>query len=1337
MKRLVFLAFVILVSSWSARAQFSRIYSSDNGLPSNQVNCIFQDKRGYIWFATQDGLSRFDGMEFESIRTEGVISFFEDSSGLYWVGTARGLFTKESGKKELVPFELEEFDPDAAAIYISDITEVTGPDRRKEILICTSAKSLYVIDEDSHQQNTIKQEEISKKLASSYINKLYVDSNNLLWIGSEMGGLTVIDYNTLHLDNVCRWSPDLEAEASSIVVAAFAEDPQTGVMYLGTQRHGILVYEDGIIRRSKGKSSPQLNVTSLLYNDIFPDGSNRSFIIGTESTGFKFYDIATETARDGVIPNVLHPTDTWKIHCLMKDNQGNMWAGAYLTGVLVSPKSMFGFEYNTFSNRGIIGENTACITAIYEHPAADCLWVGSDGGGLFKVKDKLPEVNYNERNTGLPINSVMAITMDKREKLWIGTYQDGLFTYSRNGGWKPFAEKDKLLSSRIKALAYDAETDRLYVGTAGGGLAIVDAASGAVLKVIREAMNQWVSALHIDHSGIVWVGTYNGPMLYDPKTETLTAYRLGTAVKDLRIYAVSEGGDGTIWFGTGNGLVGINRITGDVQVLTEEDGLCSNSIKTIQCSNGSVWVSTGNGLFRYYTATRSIDNFYAEDGLQGNEFHTGASFKDDEGRLYFGGGNGVTSFIPHLVDRDWHEVPPLHLYDLTVMGEKQDRPVRNGDRINLPNSSKMFTIAFAALEYTNPGKMRYSYILDGFERTWHHADVNSRVATYTNVPHGNYTLLVRNYFDGKESDYHETSLDIHIQAPPYLRWWAFVIYGLLLIAFGVIGYRIIQDKKERYQEEEMSRIKEARLGMFTNFTHEIRTPLNLVMSPLKKLRENESDPRQKDTYNLMYRNCLRINRIVNQLLDIRKIDDGQMKLHFVETDIIYFIKDIMQSFSNLAADSNIAYELSSEHETENLWIDQGNFDKIIFNILSNAFKHTKENGNVRVFVSGPVDGKVDISIYNSGSSIDEKYLDKVFERFFQVDPTDATKGSGVGLNLAKMLVDLHHGSITAENKDNGVVFTVTMPVGCVHLSKEELSITDHHKDLYTRTFTTDDVAKAPLADPALLHKTKTKKTIVVAEDDTETLEFMKTELGKDYNVVTCENGAEAWPEITRLLPDAVITDLIMPVMDGYELCSKIRHNPSTNHIPVIFLTSQKDEETEKMCTDVGGDRFYAKPVAIDILESGMAQAIASRNMLRGKYGKEDSNDYEKVSMPTDRNKLYSQVINYIKEHIDDPDLSVETISEEMGMSRVHLNRKLKEAGAASPIALIKSIRLKQAAYLLVHNKVNVSEVAFKVGFTTHSYFTRAFRDYFGMTPKEFVTKYQNDKENPELSRLLE
>ena len=615
-------------------------------------------------------------------------------------------------------------------------------------------------------------------------------------------------------------------------------------------------------------------------------------------------------------------------------------------------------------------------------------------------------------------------------------------------------------------------------------------------------------------------------------------------------------------------------------------------------------------------------------------------------------------------------------------------------------------------------RMAFACRLRGFDTDWKTVPARHRTATYTNVPPGRYTFEVKAYFEGMPEEYSMRSIDIQVEAPWYRTGWAYAAYLLLLSAIGYALYRLWRRREQRKQEMKDAELKELRLGLFTNLTHEIRTPLTLVMGPLRTLREAEQDPAQKDTYNLMYRNCLRINRLVNQLMDLRKVDAGQMPMHFRRTDLVYFIKDIMKSFFTMAKSKDIHFTIDPAREEEFLWIDQGNFDKIIYNILSNAFKHTPDGGRIHLSISEPLPNRnilradvkeyVEISVFNSGSKIEDSYISRVFDRFVQIDPYDANTGSGVGLNLAKMLVELHHGTIEAENLDDGVVFRVRIPAGKDHLTAAELVETTHHKDLYDKMLETSEASHeeeefVPTETAQPEKVVKTRKNLLVVEDDEETREYLRKLLRGKYNVTVCANGKEAWPIVSTTLPDAVITDLVMPEMNGRELCAKIRQNPSTNHIPVLILTGQDSEKEQEEASDSGADKFLSKPVSVSLLLSSIAQVISARETVKGKFAPAMEYDYSGIKMGSADEALMRRIVESIRTHLENPDFDVAALCADVGISRVHLNRKLKENGNVPPSTLIKSFRMKQAAYLLANNQVNVSEVAYRVGYASHSF----------------------------------
>ena len=1365
MKRyfLPILAFFLVM--FPLRGQMARLYTSESGLPNTQVNDIYQDSRGFVWICTENGLARFDGMDFTTFRFDRdradalasnlVLTVREDSRGTLWVGTSMGLQTFDPDNNSFHHIDLHDPESPGSTQYVSSIVEVKTGEGKSELWVATSQHGVYILDIDMHALKDERRDHLNRNLPSPFVGRIFQDSAGRVWLTGETGGLSVVGSATMQRMGI--------SFDETVRIRCFSENPVNGDILLGTME-GLYVFRvsEGVIRPSADPAARSCEAVSLLHRKSLRAGRG-AFLVGTETEGLHLYDMAADRLSEATQTRVPYDVSRWKVHALMEDNQGNVWAGAFQTGVLVLPQSMYGFEYLPVGPEGMYGRQDACATSIVRNPVDGSLWVGTDGGGILRVERNGRRSFFTAENSGLTNNSVMALAFDRYGTLWAATYLDGLFSYTPSGGFRPFADQEAIGSRNMGSLAYDADKDILYAGTYGAGLSIISPASRKVIQTVVHDVNKWVSALMTDRNGTLWLGTFNGPMFYDHESGRLRDYDIGDVAIQARVYSFYEAENGLVWIGTGEGLAACDRTRGVTRFYTEADGLPSNVVSAVrEGGDGSIWVSTSYGLSRLDPPSGHFTNYYAYDGLQGNEFHYGAAFADADGQLFFGGTGGVTRFYPQVVNQKGHPVPPLYFSRLTVLNEEVDyeadrednildKHITEATRIDLPNQRNTFSLEFAVLEYTNPRKIRYAYRLDHFDADWNYTTPAARVATYTNLPPGRYTLQVKAFFDGSEDDYSTQSIDVRVRYPWYLTFWAFIIYALLAAALVRLLANLQRRHRRIVQEREASEIKDLKLQMFTNISHEIRTPLTLLMSPLKQMREAEQDPHKKGLYNLMYRNSLRILRLVNQLMDMRKVDEGKMQLHFLKTDVNYFIRDIMQSFDNMAMTRNIDLDLKPAREVEELWIDQGNFDKIVFNLLSNAFKHTPDGGNITISVGSPkrnpgilpaeIAEFVRIDITNSGSHLDEADREKVFERFFQADVLDAKVGSGVGLSLTKMLVELHHGVIEAYNTDEGVRFSVYLPVGCAHLSELEMSRTSHHKDLYTKlpasdqlTRSTEDLAFTPAAD-ATEKDVKSRRNVVIVDDDSEIRNYLLAELRGLYNVKTYADAQAAWADISTRVPDVVVTDLRMEGMDGIELCEKIKHNPGTNHIPVIILTSSADEATQQRSVDSGADRFLSKPLSIDLLKGSIANILAAQETLRTKYTGGMSYDFTdvKVSSP---GELTERVAEVIKKNLDNPDFGVDDLSREVGMSRVHLNRKLKETAGISPSSLIKSTRMKQAAYLLVHDKVNISEVAYRVGFSTPSYFSSSFREYFGMTPKEFVSKYIHSDDPEALDKLF-
>lgn len=1374
---IVLLTCLLACATNPAQAQKIRFYNSERGLPSSLIHRISQDDNGYIWIATENGACYFDGMQFTTFRHEPqkpgtllsdlVKTVFTDSRGTTWVGSSGGLqiFDHEKNLFHSVSFGEIAI---ASLPYVSSIVELR---ERSQILISLSGVGVLVFDVETHQLDLNETNRFRSMFPSNYPGNLFVDSSGFVWAFSEQGNFLKIDLKSNTIQNM-QWENLKFSGSENPIVSAMSEDPISGNILIGTFNHGLFIYDSRLetIRNPKGQSAAKYRIRALLAETRNGQSDRMNIWVGSEDTGLKLFDREREEIT---VPDFRYAPidlDNCKVHSLMQDAQGNVWAGIYQKGIVVIPKLFNDFEYiKLAATSGSTSTNIASTTSIVRDQN-QYLWLGTDGGGLFRLAPDGTKTRFTQSNTALPNDAVMSMAVDKRGRLWISTYMGGITTYTPNEGFRNFSSDYKLM--KVNTMLYDSVQDKLFLGTLGNGTQVLSFPSLKIETYHSSSESEWISALLLDNEGVLWMGRTDGLRCIDARSGKELFPDVITKLERIAINTALKDTDGSLWFGGPNGLYHYIKITGEFQHYTVDSGLPSNQVCSIlQDRSGILWISTMKGLSRFDITQKTFKNFYAYDGLQDNEFRTRAGFRDWNGKLYFGGINGVTAFHPAKISDDEKLQSKLRFSNLTVLNQVVqydealkkknvlDRHISKATQITLKNRQNVFAIEFTVLEYANPQKVVYAYMLKGFDKEWRFTNSAHRMATYTNLPHGTYEFRVKAYFegdnDGENAVYNQ--IKIKILPPWYQAWWAYLVYITLFMlgVWVVLNYLI--GRKLRMQERAQFEKKELKLKMFTDLTHEIRTPFTLILNPLKNMYEAETESRRKEMLSFMYRNMLRILRLLNQLMDVRKIDEHQFAMRFQRINLIDFVQDVMKSFDQVALMRNIDFRLVSRYDSIEVWADDVHFDKVLFNVLSNAFKYTPENGFVMISVDVVAErgagmnemfpqGLIELNIENSGNHIPEDELGQIFERFYQSSDNVAVGGSGVGLHLAKRIVNLHHGIMKAKNTQLGVAFIVQIPLGISHLSKEDLveienpiSLGDK-KQMQDERISETDLVDLELADEEsmALQGSRWKRTVVCVDDDVDFVRYLRLELSDRYNVEVCIDSREAWKMISTTLPDVVITDLRMPHMDGWALCKKIRQNPETNHLPIIVVTSMADTESERLSVDYGVDFFLTKPVGVDSLAAIMARAIKSRELIqRSKFQLDGKPDYDRVRISSPDNRLIAKVIECIRQNIENPNFNVDDLSQEVGLSRVHLNRKLKENLNVSPGNLIKSIRLKQAAYLLINNKLNVSDVAFKLGYSSHSYFSNNFKEHFGMSPSEFVLKYADPEERENLNRLFE
>ena len=728
-----------------------------------------------------------------------------------------------------------------------------------------------------------------------------------------------------------------------------------------------------------------------------------------------------------------------------------------------------------------------------------------------------------------------------------------------------------------------------------------------------------------------------------------------------------------------------------------------------------------------------------DNGLQSNEFSDGASCISKNGIIVMGGVGGITWFNPSDIKQsEWKADVKLTAFFIngvrvtpsTQSGWYQvtDTTVIASNRFTLSADDNSFAIQLSTLTYDNPEHIYYSYRINKEE--WVQLQPGINEITFSHMSPGNYDFCVVAHRNNQVTE--ERCFTVFIHAPWYRSRIAYLIYLLIaaLALWQYLRYRRHQEQnrlrlQEHIHAEEMG---EAKLRFFMNISHEIRTPMTLIVSPLLTLMKQDDDPHRRSIYETIRRNAERILGLINQMMDLRKIDKGQMQMRMCETDLINFVGDIYMLFTQQAKSKNIQF--SYEHDTQILpvWIDRNNFDKVIANILSNAFKFTPTGGVVRLRVTHS-EKEATISVYDNGEKIPEDKLERIFERFYQSPSSinDRNMGTGIGLDLTRSLVELHHGTISAHNNTDGkgCEFVVTIPLGNEHLKPEEMITENLEVTPTTSLFDEEPTVEVP--EQSVRPKGNQQQLIVIAEDDSEIRDYLVQELSADYKVVGCENGKKAFAEVLKTTPDLLISDIMMPEMDGNTLCSKVKTNPATSHVPVILLTAKNREEDQLEGLETGADAYIVKPFNMDILRRTIINLIHTHQMLRLKYGRND--DLEKkvddVQIQSPDDKLMERVMQVINKNIGNAELSVDDIAEEVGISRVHLHRKMKELTGQTPHDFIRNIRLKQAANLLTTQNMNITEVMYACGFNNPASFSTIFKKFYGMSPREYMNEHNH------------
>lgn len=1314
-KKFLILCFFLLSVVAVIKAQTYNLFTADNELPSSSINSIYQDRHGFVWIATENGLVKYDGARFitynsnrrdpHTLAHDFVTCMVEDHKGNLFVSTYSGVqvydYNSDTFSENVVWSDGSAFGENANTIFCGNSGNVyvaghsvSSVDYNNVVLTANKV----VIDGDKN----------FSKICQDTAGKLWISNNNSASIYRQTSSDSFIKYS---LSN---------GKKQFITDFVITDD---GVVYCAVFGSGIEEYNG--VTDSFETIVPEL--ADVTIRCIFPT-TDKLYIVG-EVCGLFVYDRRKRTLSNYDIELGNTSLKDYNVTSIIKDRDGNIWMGIVQKGVMMIPSVDSPFKYlgQKSSDLDIIGKGA--VSAIHKDSSGN-IWIGTNGDGCYCIDSK---VSRQLLHLDRPVN-VTSFYEDPQGNIWI-TASNGGVSLLEKGSARPKLMAISFENNPITTAHQIAEDNqgRMWIATMGFGLYCYDPIKKATesINAINPYVHNWLTTALVDKSGQLWLGTYDGLEKPDIKSVNYESERF---LKRTIVYSMVQDKANNLWLATSDGLFNMNTNGDTIRVYTVEDGLPSQSLASVVIDdNGLLWITSNSGLSRFDPQTGSFANFFSGDGLQGNEFCKNSSFKDEDGGLWFGGNNGLTYFSPKDISSDnnpWHvRIVAMTLANedittTTLSGGKLalKSPVFETDHVSLAHSDNNFNIYFATEELNRPDMLQFEYCLN--DQSWQRLPVGVRSVSFSNLASGAYKFSVRAVNNQRGS----TIKTFYITIRPvwYNTWWARSLSVLLVLVFLVLVFLIVRahyrEINDRLMSEKQTAMHDAQTRFFIDITHEIRTPLTLIIDPIRKLLSSDNDTVRRSSYITIERNANRILRIMNQMIDVRKIDKGVLNLKFVEQDIVEILDVIYADFQEQAMIKHIDFKfIHNDIDSLSVWVDYDYFDKIVVNLVSNALKYTQFGGHVEMVLTKVDDKSMKLAVIDNGIGIPFSDRSKIFDRFYRSKSAEEIriKGSGIGLSLTKSLVELHHGTISvvsSTEKPSGSIFTVELPLGRKHLSDIEIA-----SEIPETSFReTTSVIEPVISDQKKVH-TKTKYRILVADDEDEIRDYLQKELSGDFHVAVCYNGKEALSMLLQEKFDLIVSDVMMPGMDGETLCRKVRTNINLNHIPVILLTANTEEQAIISGLENGADEYLVKPLSINLLRTRIYNLLHSREMLYNNYSRKqiDDDKLKELHVKSPDEQLMERIMRAINNNLDNPELSVEMLADKVGMSRVHLNRKLKELTNQTARDFIRNVRLKQAATLLGQNKYPINRVAELVGFTNAGNFTTAFRTLYGVSPKDY------------------
>ncbi len=1380
------LLFSYLSSAKEQNIKFGNL-SMAHGLAASRVFDLIEDRLGFMWFATEAGLHKYDGYKFtiyqydhndpNSISDNFITWLCEDVNGHLWVGTYSG--------------GLNQFDPVTGKfsryLYDPDNPRSLSNDNIMSISACPQDSGQFIwigtnwgLNKFNLNTGTFKRYFQFKRYTytNNSIGALLCDKTGILWIGTSHG----LYHYKAEIDSFLCF-------IEKIAVKCIYED-RYGYLWVGTARDGGLYKID----REKGYNQhykhDEDNPFSLSNGNVRAIGEDLQGNLWVGSyNGLNLYSKEKDNfQRIYHIPNDPHSLNDNQITKIFQGRFEPLWI-ATCRGInkIINRRNKFtGFRIEPeLENK----PGYHSVRAIHKDIGnyQNYLWVSGWGGGLFRFNMTAQSLRQIYNRSHIGGNYIKAIYQDpfRSNLLWLGTWGSGLWLFDKDNlqfskqlskGWEPY-----FIYTIVQS-----QGEGLFIGSATG-LYIFnpeDHTYEAIDDSAVQKQNDYITAIYEKEPGHLWLGTYYSGLKqltysrdFDGRIRTTYHYykhqpdRLHSLSCNA-ITCIYEDFNGNLWIGTrGGGINKYIKVDDNFFCYDKNHGLPSNIIHAILEDNQEhLWISTQNGLSRFNPETEIFDNFDINDGLPCNEFNPRAAEKSGDGIMYFGGSNGFNFFHPDSILFNQF-IPPIVITDFQIFNKSvdpgPDSPIKTQvsmiNEITLTHDQNVFSFEFAALDYSSPLKNRYTYKMEGVDPEWVGTDASRRFATYTNLNPGEYTFRVK----GSNNDgiWNETgaSVKVIIRPPWWRTYWAYISYMIFFIhlLYSLRRYDLKRQQLkhelelEHVHAEKLQELDRLKSRFFTNISHEFRTPLTLLLAPIETMLGRIRDRKSLDELSRMKRNAKRLHRLINQLLDLSRLETGAMKLHVTEENIVRLIKNLIQSFESLAMQRGIDLKFRSENDEIIAFVDKNKIEDILINVLSNAFKFTAPGGRVEVTVDtgikepppqfpnarrkavysplnkGDKGSQKDcliLKITDTGIGIPPELVDKIFDRFYQTLDAELRphEGSGIGLALTKELVGLHHGDIEVGSKPNkGTTFTIYLPLGCQHFNAEDFGAESRQAEEPVQTGIIDEleiICADTETKPAITFPFHKRPVVLIVEDNADMRSYLHELLETQYDIIEAQDGLTGLEAATKTIPDLILSDVRMPGMDGFELCQKVKTDERISHIPIILLTFRATVQDKVDGLETGADDYITKPFEAIELKVRIKNLLIQRTKLKERFSHEAIFPIKEMAPTSTDEKFLTRAMTIIEKEISNPAFDVANFAQAMAISRAHLYTKLHALTDQSVKQFIRTIRLKYAAQLLQKHTGNISEIAYQVGFGNPAYFSECFRKQFGQPPSKFALK---------------